>query len=118
VSPASLVVPLVSAGKLRALANASDRRSQQLPDVPTVAEAGHPDATVVSWFGFHVPVATPQAVINRIAASTRTAAAAPEVQSRVTAAGGEIFFQGEGEFEAFLRAEAGRWERAARMIRR
>jgi tripartite-type tricarboxylate transporter receptor subunit TctC len=118
VSPASLVVPLVTAGKLRALANASDRRSQQLPDVPTVAESGYPDATVISWFGFHAPAATPASVTTRVAAATRTAASSADVLSRFAAAGGDAYFQGGAEFEAFLRTEAGRWESSIRMFKR
>ncbi len=118
VSPASLVVPLVSAGKLRALANTNEKRSTQLPDVPTVAEAGFPEASVVSWFGFHAPAGTPPAVIQRIAVATRSAASQPEVHARFAAAGGDAAFQDPAEFETFLRTEATRWERAVKSMKK
>ncbi len=53
--PSSVAIPPVKSRKLRALANTSDRRSPLLPDVPTIAEAGYPETTVLSWYGFHAP---------------------------------------------------------------
>jgi tripartite-type tricarboxylate transporter receptor subunit TctC len=95
--PSSVAIPPVKGGKLRALANTSDRRSPMLPDVPTIAEAGYPEATVLSWYGFHAPAGTPREVIQRISDATRAATATPEVRERA--------------------ADAERWERALRLIK-
>jgi len=116
--PSTVAIPQVQAGKLRALANTSDKRSPQLPDVPTIAEAGYPDVTVLSWYGFHVPAGTPREAIQRLSAAVGAAAAAPEVQARLAAAGGEAGFLGTADFTAFMRADAERWGRFARAFKK
>ena len=57
--PSTVAVPQIKAGKLRALANINSVRSPDLPDVPTIAEAGFPEVTALSWYGLHVPTGTP-----------------------------------------------------------
>lgn len=116
--PSTVALPPVKSGKLRALANTSDRRSPLLPDVPTIAEAGFPEATVMSWYGFHVPAGTPREVIRRASDATRTATGAAEVRERAANAGGETAYLATEEFEKFLRADAERWERAVRIIKK
>jgi tripartite-type tricarboxylate transporter receptor subunit TctC len=116
--PSSVAIPQVQAGKLRALANTSDKRSPALPDVPTIAEAGFPDVTVLSWYGFHVPAGTPRAVIERLSAAVGAAAATAEVQGRLATAGGEAGFVGGADFEAFMKADAQRWERFAKAFKK
>ena len=116
--PSTVAIPQVQAGKLRALANTSDKRSPQLPDVPTIAEAGFPDVTVLSWYGFHVPAGTPRDVIQRISAAAGAAAATPEVQGRLAAAGGEAGFLGTADFVAFMQADAERWGRFAKAFKK
>jgi tripartite-type tricarboxylate transporter receptor subunit TctC len=63
---ASTVVSLVKAGKVRLLATTGKRRILDLPDVPTIAEAGLPDAQVLGWYGAVAPVATPKDVVARL----------------------------------------------------
>lgn len=116
--PSTVAIPQVQAGKLRALANTSDKRSPQLPDVPTIAEAGFPDVTVLSWYGFHVPAGTPREVIQKLSAAVGTACANAEVQSRLAAAGGEAGYQATADFEAFLRSDSERWNRFARAFKK
>ena len=101
--PSSVAIPQVQAGKLRALANTSDKRAAQLPDVPTIAEAGYPEVTVLSWYGFHVPSGTPRDVVQKLSAAVRAATATPEVQGRLVAGGGEAAFLGDADFDTFLR---------------
>lgn len=74
--------PLVKAGKLKALAVMDTKRNADLPDVPTVVEAGYPDLALKSFFGIHVPKGTPNAVIQRINAAVNKAIAMPEVAER------------------------------------
>ena len=116
--PSTVAIPQVQAGKLRALANTSDKRSPLLPDVPTLAEAGFPEATVLSWYAFHVPVGTPPEVIQKLSAAVGAAAASPEVQARLASAGGEAGYLGTHDFEAFLRADAERWVRFAKAFKK
>jgi tripartite-type tricarboxylate transporter receptor subunit TctC len=116
--PSSVAVPQVKAGKLKALANTSDKRSPQLPDVPTIAEAGYPEVTVLSWYGFHVPAATPREVIQKLSAAVGAATATQEVQSRLISAGGEAAFLAQPEFETFIRSDSARWEQFVRAMKK
>ncbi|WP_439606030.1 tripartite tricarboxylate transporter substrate binding protein [Hydrogenophaga sp.] len=67
----SLSMPLVKAGKLKALAITSRERSPALPNLPTMAEAGLPGYEVLLWFALYVPVGTPKAIVNRLHAEWR-----------------------------------------------
>lgn len=118
VLPSTVAIPHVKSGRLRALANTGNKRSTTFPDVPTIAEAGVPEATVLSWYGFHVPAGTPAPVVRRIAEATVAAAADPEVRERLAAAGGEAVGQSGAEFEAFLRDEQARWTRFVEAARK
>jgi tripartite-type tricarboxylate transporter receptor subunit TctC len=111
VLPSTVAIPHVRSGRLRALANTSDKRSRDFPDVPTIAEAGFPDMTVLSWYGFHVPAGTPPELVRRIAEATGAAAAAPEVRERLLSAGGEAGYMGGAEFAEFMKEEGVRWTR-------
>lgn len=111
VLPSTVAIPHVKSGRLRALANTSDKRSPTFPDVPTIAEAGFPDMTVLSWYGFHVPAGTPPDLIRRIAEATGAAAASPEVRERLLSAGGEASFMAGDDFAAFMKEEGIRWTR-------
>jgi len=118
VLPSTVAIPHVRSGRLRALANTSDKRSPMFPDVPTIAEAGIPEMTVLSWYGFHVPAGTPPEVVRRIAEATGAAAAAPEVRERLANAGGESGFLGGADFTAFMSDEQARWTRFVDAARR
>ena len=111
VLPSTVAIPQVRSGKLRALANTSTTRSPSLPDVPTMAEAGFPEASVLSWYGFHVPTGTPTEIVRRIAELTGRAATSAEVGDRLTAAGGESGFLAGPDFIAFMTDEQQRWAR-------
>lgn len=106
--PSSVAVPQIKAGKLRALANIGSHRSQQLPGVPTIAEAGYPDVTSTSWYAFHAPAGTPADVIGRIETAMRAITALPDVKAALENAGGEAAFQSQAEFTDFLRADTQR----------
>lgn len=77
------VLPLIQGGKLKALAVSSQKRSSQLPDVPTVAEAaGLPDFNVVAWIGLVARAGTPPEITNRLAAEAQKALQSPELRER------------------------------------
>ena len=115
--PSTVAIPQVLAGKLRALANTSEKRSPHLRDVPTIGEAGFPEVTVESWYGFHVPAGTPREMIQKHSAAVGAAAATAEVQGRLASAGGEAAYLGVTDFESFLRTDALRWQRFVKAFR-
>lgn len=116
--PSSLAYPLIKAGQIRALANISSTRSAQLPDVPTIAEAGYPDVTALSWYGFHVPAATPPDVIRRLEQAVKAATATQEVKERLANAGGEEAFLGTAEFSTFMATDGKRWSRVVAAMKK
>ncbi len=118
ISPATVAIPHIKSGKLRALANINSRRSPQLPDVPTIAEAGYPDATALSWYGLHAPAGTPPEAIQKLEAAMRAATSMPEVKNGLVNAGGEEAFLGTADFTAFMKADAVRWEKLVKIIKK
>lgn len=83
-------VPLVQAGRLRALAVTSNERLPAVPDVPTVAEAGFPALAVASWYGLYVHSATPDALTNRLRQAADKALADPQFRQRFISTGAVI----------------------------
>ena len=116
VLPSSVTYPQVKGGKLRALANMSSNRSPQLPDVPTIAEAGYPGSTVLSWYGLSAPAGTPPEVISALATAMQQACATPEVKQRLASAGGEEAFLGTADFTTFLAKDARNWAEVVKVI--
>ncbi len=78
---------LISAGKLRVLAVADTQRSQAMPDVPTIAEAGGPNVAVPTWVALFAPAGTPAAVVEQIRSAVHVALEMPDVRSRLMAIG-------------------------------
>ncbi|GGG36649.1 hypothetical protein GCM10010964_25660 [Caldovatus sediminis] len=101
-------LPHVRDGKLRALAVTSPRRIAALPDLPTMAET-LPGFEVGVWTGLFAPVATPRPIVERIAAATRDALAAPGLVARFAELGVAPHPAGPDEYAAFMRAEIERW---------
>lgn len=118
VLPSTVTQSAIQTGKIKAIAIISSNRSTQLPDVPTIAEAGFPEATVISFYGFHAPVGTPVAVIKRLEAAVRVATAAEEVKTRLVGAGGESAFMGQDDFKAFIESDTERWKKLIALIKR
>jgi tripartite-type tricarboxylate transporter receptor subunit TctC len=104
----------IKAGKLRPLAVTGARRSPQLPDVPTVIEAGVPGYEAYVWMGLLAPRGTPPAVVERLQREALQALATPEVRSYMATAGIETVGSTPAEFGTFFRAERERWARVIR----
>lgn len=107
-------LPLVKAGRLRALAVSTAQRSNVAPDIPTLAEAGVPGYDATSWFGLFVPAGTPQEVINRLSAESAEALKDPKVRDTLLRVGAEPVGTGPQAFGAFFRAEVDRWAKVVR----
>lgn len=104
-APMVAVLPQVKAGRLKALAVTSARRSAAVKDLPTLAESGLPGFEISSWFGFFVPAATPAAVVERLHAETVKALKAPDVIERMAREGAEPVGNTPAEFTAYVGAE-------------
>lgn len=102
---------LVKAGKLRALAQTTATRSPSIPDLPTVAESGLSGYSATNWYGFFVPAGTPAPVIERLNTELVKALNAPEVRSRLVAAGMDPAPSTPQELGAFLKEDIARWAR-------
>jgi tripartite-type tricarboxylate transporter receptor subunit TctC len=106
------VLPLVQAGRLRALAVTSRSRTPLVPGVPGMEEAGLPDYEISFWYGFFVPAGTPAAVVRRLDAATSEALRTPAVAQTLAREGTEISRSASPEdFEAFLVEDAKLWAR-------
>jgi tripartite-type tricarboxylate transporter receptor subunit TctC len=101
----TLAAPQVAGGKVRALAVTSDKRSAQMPNVPTFAEAGFPDFRPQQWTGLFVPAGTPPAVVGRITAEFAKAMKAPDVLARLNELNAEPVMSTQAEFAAMLKRE-------------
>jgi tripartite-type tricarboxylate transporter receptor subunit TctC len=107
-------LPLVKAGKVRALAVTSKMRSPALPDVPTMAEAGVPGYETVLWYGIYAPASMPDAVVKRISADIHKALQAPDVKEKLSGAGIGVVGDTPEEFQAFTNSEIARWANIVR----
>jgi len=102
-------IPHVKAGKLRALAVTTAKRSPALPDVPTIAEAGVPGYEATSWFGLLAPAGTPAPVVAKLNASILKALADPEVKKKLAEQGAEPHGEKPEQFAAFIESETLKW---------
>jgi tripartite-type tricarboxylate transporter receptor subunit TctC len=100
---------IIQSGKVRALAIGTSRRARQLPDVPTLAEAGVPNAEVFAFQGILAPAKLPAAVTARLNAELNKALANPVVAKRMADFSMEPLPGTPEEFHAFARAESKRW---------
>jgi len=104
------VMPLIKAGRLRAIGVASSARSVFLPDVPTVKETGVADFVADNWYGVLVPTGTPKPVIDRLHAEITKAVMQPDVRERFAGAGLETrSSKSPREFGAFVANDVARW---------
>jgi len=101
--------PLVKAGRLKAIAVTSARRSKLMSDLPTVAESGVPGYEVQAWFGMFAPARLPPDIVARLNAEARRAMQSPEVVRRMTAEGAEVLVNAPDEFGGEVRAEYAKW---------
>jgi tripartite-type tricarboxylate transporter receptor subunit TctC len=105
------MLPLVKAGKLKAIAVTSQQRNALFADVPTFVEGGFTDMVVTSWAGLDAPKGTPAAIVERLNTATFKALQLPEMKQRLEADGWQVFASSPREFDTFVRGETERWTR-------
>lgn len=107
-------LPMVQAGRLRAIAVTGSSRSTHLPDVPTVSESGVPGYNVTSWYGFFAPARTPAAIIARLNGDLVAALKVPEVTKRLVALGADVAPTTADEFGRIVRDEIRKWAKVVK----
>lgn len=110
----AVVAPLVKQGKLRALATLLPARSALLPEVPTAAEAGMPQLSVLIWGGLFGPAQLPADRVELIAREVNTILKRPDVQEQLQVLGVEPAGNTPAEFARFLKDQLADWAKAAR----
>ena len=101
--------PHVKAGKLRGLGVTSARRSQILPDVPTVAEQGYPGFEASGWLGIAFPAKTPPVIVQRMYKETQAVMAQQDTQAFLEKSGLDYVMKNPEEFRAYIKTELARW---------
>ncbi len=103
------ILPHLAAGKLRPIAITSAKRSAQLPDVPTFAEAGLPGVESYAWYGMFVRAGTPKEIVDKLNAETQKAMKTPEFEKVLKDTGGVFVGDTPANFTKFVEAERIKW---------
>lgn len=110
-------VPHVKAGRMRALAIGATRRSTQLPDVPTLAEAlGVQGLEVITWYGLFAPAGTPADVLERVQTAAAAMIANPSIRERIAKTGADIAVAPAPEFAREVQADNARYGKLIRSL--
>lgn len=113
----AIAIPHAKAGRMVALAVTSARRAPQMPDVPSIAEAGVPGYDAATWFGLLAPKGTPAAAINRLHAEIVKVLRLPDVENGYLISGNVAVPSRPEEFGAFIKAEITQWGQVVREAR-
>jgi tripartite-type tricarboxylate transporter receptor subunit TctC len=108
------VIPFIKAGKLRALAVTTARRSASVPELPTVSEAGVPGFEATTWHGVVVPAATPAPLVERLSRDIVSALAQADLRERLAALGAEVRAGTPREFADYIATEIPKWSKVVR----
>jgi tripartite-type tricarboxylate transporter receptor subunit TctC len=112
--PAVAVMPLAQAGKIRALAVTSLKRSALIPELPTMVESGVPGFEVSGWYGLAAPAGTPKDIILKLNTVANTALTAPELIEQFRLQGYEPLGGTPDDMNALIKADTVRWTRIIR----
>ena len=108
------ILPHIQAGRVRALAVTSDRRSSALPDTPTMAEAGFKGQEADTIAGLLAPAGTPKPVMTKIVAEVLRIVRSPEVRERISGQGFDVVASTPEQFAAQIKAEVEKWGKVIR----
>lgn len=107
-------MPHLKSGKLRAVALGGSKRTQSLPELPTIAESGVPGYVGATWGGILAPAGTPPEVVSRLNREINNVLKQPDVAARLAGLGAETVGSTPEEFGVFLREEIEKWTKVAR----
>ena len=108
------MLPQVKAGRIRALAVSSARRSPAVPELPTVAESGVPGFDVINWYGMAAPAKTPQPIVVKLHAEIVRLLQTPDLRARLANDGTDPVGSTPEEFTGFMKAEISKWARVVK----
>jgi len=109
-------LPQVKANRLRTVAVTTAKRSLQMPELPTVAEAGLPGYEAAGWFGYAAPARTPRDIIGKLNTEIVRILKLPDVRERLIAQGAEPVGDSPEEFAKFIQSEAAKWGKVIRAL--
>ncbi|SNT23653.1 Tripartite-type tricarboxylate transporter, receptor component TctC [Noviherbaspirillum humi] len=104
----------IKAGRIKALAVASQKRAPGFPDIPTAEEAGVPGYNVSTWYGLWAPKNVPQDIVDRMANELKTALANPDIQSRWHSNGSEVPQMYRADFGKMVKSEIDLWAKVVK----
>jgi tripartite-type tricarboxylate transporter receptor subunit TctC len=104
----------VRSGRLKALAVTTAKRSPELPNVPTIAEAGVPGYEATSWFGMFAPANTPAPVVAKLNAALVKVLSDAEVKKKLAEQGAEPYSEKPEQFAEFIRKETAKWSQVVK----
>jgi tripartite-type tricarboxylate transporter receptor subunit TctC len=107
-------MPHARAGKLRALAISTARRSPQAPELPTIAESGVPGYDITPWYGIFAPAGTPRAIVMKLNREVVEIVNATETRERFRTQGIDLVTSSPEEFAALIRSEIPKWREVVR----
>ena len=107
----------VKSGRLRPLASTGTRRSELMPDVPTMQEAGLNAVEVTVWYGVFAPAATPRDIVDKLSEAIIKATRSPDIRQRLLDQGAEPVGSTPAEFDKVLREEVAKWTEVIRVSR-
>jgi tripartite-type tricarboxylate transporter receptor subunit TctC len=108
------MLPHIRSGKLKALGVGGTKRSDALPDVPTLSEAGVPGYEANNWWGILAPAGTPPAVLGRLQRDIDAILGSPDMRKRFQAEGGDVLRMAPAQFGEFIGAETAKWTRVVK----
>jgi tripartite-type tricarboxylate transporter receptor subunit TctC len=110
------VEPYVKAGKLRALGVTTPKRSQAMPNVPTIAESALPGFEVPLWYSILAPAGTPRDVVARLSSDIAKTLQTPEVRQRLTDQGFEVHYLNADQMADLMKRDTARWQKSIKDI--
>jgi tripartite-type tricarboxylate transporter receptor subunit TctC len=109
-----VLLPQVTAGKLKPIAVATSKRVPSLPDVPTTAEAGMPEVQAENWYGMVAAAGTPPAIVAKLHSAAVEAMRSSDVKEKLAAQGATLVGNSPEEFGAFIKSEIEKWAKVVK----
>jgi tripartite-type tricarboxylate transporter receptor subunit TctC len=111
--PMPTMLPLVRAGKMRALGVTSLKRSAAAPEMPTLSEQGLDGYDVVLWYGISAPAGTPKTIVDKVNAALVEIARMPDIKEQLSSIGAEPATMSPSAFAAMIKRDIARWRKVA-----